>query len=190
MIQIIDERDAANKLCKIIQQNLPKKYKVETGRNVCYCAKIKGYSDNGLAIFEEASGKKYKYQTDICISKVEEDNSCNIYIPEIIIETKLKSYSSHDVITYSEKALAHKKLHPNLKYGFVVIEPEDNKLQSRFFAHNFGFDFAFLLNLNDESETEFFIKKIIRKLLNSNTLEKNQAIKGFVNFSETYPIKS
>lgn len=172
MAQIINERDAANKLCQIIQQNLPKKYKVETGRNVCYCAKIKGYSDNGAAIFEEATGKKYKYQTDICISKIEENNSGKFYMPEIIIETKLNSYGSHDVITYSEKALSHKKLHPHLKYGFVVIEPEDDKLQSRFFAHNFGFDFAFLLNLHDKSETEFFIKKIIRKLLSSNASKK------------------
>lgn len=186
MIQITNEKDAANKLCEIIQQDIPKKYKVETGCNVCYCAKIKGYSDDGLAIFEEAPGKKYKYQTDICISKIEKKNSSKIYVPEIIIETKFKSYSSHDVITYSEKALAHKRLHPNLRYGFVVINPEDNKLQSRFFAHNFGFDFAFLLNLN-KTETTFFIKKIIRKLLNSHTSEKNQAIKGFVNLSETYP---
>ena len=75
MIQITNEKDAANKLCEIIQQDIPKKYKVETGCNVCYCAKIKGYSDDGLAIFEEAPGKKYKYQTDICISKIEKKNS-------------------------------------------------------------------------------------------------------------------
>ena len=186
MTQPTNEKEATEILRDAIQQflqnnsKLKNKYDVKIGYNVCYKAKINGYTKDGEAIFEPSLGKKYKYQTDLCILRIEKNNDYEIFIPEIIIEVKFQSYTSHDIITYSEKALNHKELHPYLKYGFIVINPEDKKLQPRFFAHNYGFDFAYLLNLC-ETDTSIFLKEIIAKILDFNTQESNKEIKGFIN---------
>ncbi|HOE14216.1 MAG TPA: hypothetical protein PLL62_02245 [Candidatus Saccharicenans sp.] len=64
-------------------------------------------------------------------------------LPLVVIETKYKGFSTHDVLTYSTKAQKHKEIYPYLRYGLVV--GGINVIQNRFFTHNSGFDFALAL---------------------------------------------
>jgi hypothetical protein len=57
------------------------------------------------------------YATDILIR---EDVSNDRWKPRVIIELKINSINTHDSITYSEKAYAHKSVFPYLRYGIVI----------------------------------------------------------------------
>lgn len=93
------------------------------------------------------------YQADVVISATwnnHSDSASVNSIPLVIIEIKkaeikkdkLKSsLTTHDVLTYSSKALKHKEIYPYLRYGLLYIHPK-RKLPQRFFTHNVGFDFA------------------------------------------------
>lgn len=72
------------------------------------------------------------FQTDILIKKKD--------IPLVVIETKIDDFSTHDVLTYSTKAVKHKEIYPYLRYGFVV--GKSKVIGNKFFTHNQGFDFA------------------------------------------------
>ena len=104
---VYNEDETANILAKKLEKELEEEYIVKCKYNICYMAKILGYNEKGIPVFEEADGKKYKYQTDICIFKNQKD----LLIPIIIIETKLGTYTTHDVITYCNKASDHKRFH-------------------------------------------------------------------------------
>lgn len=177
-----NEDNTAKKLAKKIREQLGKKYAVECKYNICYMAKILGYNTDGIPVFEEADGKKYKYQTDICIFKRQKD----LLIPIIIIETKLGTYTTHDIITYCKKASDHKRFHNNLKYGFVVMDPKEKCFQQRrFFAHNDSFDFAAMVDVTEKASgngisIDDFFKNYVKKLLKD--YEKiDGGIKGFIN---------
>lgn len=179
-----NEDETAEILAGILAEKLKKEFKkeytVKCKYNICYMAKILGYNTDGIPVFEEADGKKYKYQTDICIFKKQKD----LLIPIIIIETKLRTYTTHDVITYCKKASDHKRFHNNLKYGFVVMNPEEECFKSRFFAHNDSFDFAAMVNVTEKSDNgisiDDFFNEYIKELID-NYEKTEKGIKGFIN---------
>ena len=187
-----NEDETANRLANILAGKLEKefqeKYIVERKYNVCYMAKIIGYNNKGIPVFEEADGKKYKYQTDICIFK-EQD----LLIPIIIIETKLRTYTTHDVITYCNKASDHKRFHNNLKYGFVVMDPKEKCFQQRrFFAHNDSFDFAAMVDVTEKASgngisIDDFFNEYIKELID-NYEKTEKGIKGFINSCKNFEI--
>lgn len=110
--------------CKITTQiNLP---------YANFCDRIDG---SGKAI-DHGKGKK-SYAVDILIYRELENEE---KIPLIVIEGKIKSHSSHDAITYSEKARHHKTVFPHLRYGFIVLNAKDNEFKLRYHLHS-GFDF-------------------------------------------------
>ena len=184
-----NEDNTAEKLAKKIREQLEEKYVVECKYNICYMAKIIGYNNKGIPVFEEADGKKYKYQTDICIFKNQKD----LLIPIIIIETKLGTYTTHDVITYCNKASDHKRFHNNLKYGFVVMDPKEKCFQQRrFFAHNDSFDFAAMVDVTEKASgngisTNDFFNEYIKELID-NYEKTEKGIKGFINSCKNFEI--
>ncbi|MBQ8785201.1 MAG: hypothetical protein IJZ59_04055 [Alphaproteobacteria bacterium] len=186
---VYNEDETANMLANILAEKLEKefgtKYIVKCKYNICYMAKILGYNEKGIPVFEEADGKKYKYQTDICIFKKQND----LLIPIIIIETKLRTYTTHDVITYCNKASDHKRFHNNLKYGFVVMNPEEECFKSRFFAHNDSFDFAAMVNVTNKSNngisTNDFFNEYIKKIIDAYEKSGGE-VKGFINYCKNF----
>ena len=177
-----NEDNTAKKLAEKIKEKLGKKYTVKCKYNICYMAKILGYNTDGIPVFEEAKGKKYKYQTDICIFKKNKD----LLIPIIIIETKLGSHNTHDVITYCNKASDHKRFHSNLKYGFVVMDPKEKCFQQRrFFAHNDSFDFAAMVDVTEKASgngisIDDFYSKYIKKIIDAYEKSGGE-VRGFIN---------
>ena len=52
------------------------------------------------------------FQTDIMIKDEK--------IPLVVLELKVDGFSTHDILTYSNKALKHKEVHPYLRYGLII----------------------------------------------------------------------
>jgi hypothetical protein len=85
----------------------------------------------------------------------------------VAIEIKLGKFSTHDVLTYSAKALQHKRYSPHLRYGFVI--PGRKKLDNKFFQHSQGFDFALAFLENPAGRAEF-VRLVKRQIKAANEL--------------------
>jgi hypothetical protein len=98
----------------------------------------------------------YRFETDILIKSGT--------LPLVVIETKFGGFSTHDVLTYSTKALKHKDIYPYLRYGLVV--GGERIISNKFFTHNLGFDFALAIenveNAENINECIDLIKKQIK----------------------------
>lgn len=111
-------------------------YKITTQINLPYVNFCDRIDENNKAI-DHGKGKK-AYAVDALIYREVEDNE---KIPLVVIEGKTRSYSSHDVITYSDKAKHHKTVFPHLQYGFVVLDATSKNLTLRYHLHS-EFDFG------------------------------------------------
>jgi len=153
----MDEPQFREKLYKILKDNLPR-YQVETGKSTLYKAIV---DFDGKYDPEDPKNPKrgqYAFQTDILIS--------NKKVPLVVIETKFGDFSTHDVITYSTKAVKHKEVYPYLRYGFIVGGKV--KIERKFFVHNTGFDFAIATEISDEDLNN--IVEVVREQVKSAEL--------------------
>ena len=121
--------------------------KVVAGRKLPYSNEILSYSGN------KPDQQNYiAYETDILIlEQVDEDN----WKPRIIIETKINKVTTHDAITYSQKAQTHKYVHPYLRYGILIGNRKHYPLPGRLFRHGQHFDFMLSWKTYDADEKEW-----------------------------------
>jgi len=136
---------------------------IEQGKMVPYTHEILYYSATGKPYYRQR-----KYETDILISDIAADNSTK---PRVIIEAKIKSVTTHDAITYSQKAFAHKHIHPYLRYGIILGKHQS--LPGRLFRHGVHFDFmqSFVDFEPTAAEWENFWRIIKDEIENSFVLE-------------------
>jgi hypothetical protein len=80
---------------------------VSVGRKIPYGHEILSYG-------EASQPNTIEFQTDLAI--IETDVRGH-WRPRVIIEAKIRSITTHDAITYSQKASSHKAVHPYLRYG-------------------------------------------------------------------------
>jgi len=144
---------------KFLKKEL-KGYEVKRNENLIYKVIV-----NENMQFNPKNPKKPKrgnlsFQTDLMIKKND--------LPLVVIETKFGGFSTHDVLTYSTKALKHKEVYPYLRYGFVVGGVKI--IQNRFFTHNLGFDFA--IAIEDINNLRSFLDLVKRQIKNSEMLLK------------------
>ena len=78
------------------------------------------------------------YETDILIFEQIDEMK---WKPRIVVEAKINSVTTHDAITYSQKAQTHKYVHPYLRYGILIGNRKDYPLPGRLFRHGQHFDF-------------------------------------------------
>ncbi len=78
------------------------------------------------------------YETDLVIMESGEPGHRK---PRVIIELKIESITTHDAITYSQKAFTHKTVHPYLRYGILLGNRKHYPLPGRLFRHGAHFDF-------------------------------------------------
>ena len=139
-----------DRLCEILRKGLPNTYNVEMRKSILYKVIVDSYGKYDPV--EPANPKRGQlaFQTDILIS--------NNKVPLVVIETKIGGFSTHDVLTYSAKAIKHKEVYPYLRYGFIVWGK--NKIDRKFFVHNSGFDFAVAIESDSDLEN---LVEIVRK---------------------------
>ncbi len=110
---------------------------------------------------------QYAFQTDLAIF---EPRSGGIELPRVVFEVK-RDISTHDVITYSAKALRHKRVYPYLRYGFLIYGRE--MIPGKFFTHNEALDFfAAVGGLQRDGLRDFFRKLVTSEVRTSRRLER------------------
>ena len=130
------EQEWVKTLISEIENSLQEKVaniRVADGFRLPYSSEIKMYSGKHPSEFNQIG-----YETDILIF---EQPDINNWKPRIIIETKINSVTTHDAITYSQKAQTHKNVHPYLRYGILIGNRKHHPLPGRLFRHGQHFDF-------------------------------------------------
>ena len=131
-----------------------------------YASEILTYIDN-----EPEQHNFIGYETDILIFEQLDDKR---WKPRIIVETKINRVTTHDAITYSQKAQTHKNVHPYLRYGILIGNRKDYPLPGRLFRHGQHFDFMLSWKKfkRDKSEWETLIEILKSEYEASLTLDE------------------
>lgn len=148
-----------------------KKFIARRGKAILYELKV----DEELNVVGNPKSPKRgsgAFETDVTIFA----KKGNVEVPFIVIEVKEK-LTSHDVITYSNKASRHKAVYPYLRYGLVSYGIDS--IPKRFFKHNEHIDFflavkKYVKNKNhlrdilfELTKNEFLVFKNLQKILHS-----------------------
>ena len=139
-------------------------YVVESGKSILYKIEVDAFGKVTHDSLDSPTRGQFAFQTDILITKAS--------LPLVVIELKVGSFTTHDVITYSWKAVRHKQVYPYLRYGFVVFGLD--VLGRRFVTHNEGFDFA--MALPDTAAIDADLVPLIQRQLTS--AERVSALSG------------
>lgn len=136
------------------------------GRQVPYSYEIISYQEN-----EPEETNIIKYETDLFICQYFPEDK---WKPRIIIEGKLNSVTTHDAITYSQKAATHKNVHPFLRYGILLGNRKHYPLPGRLYRHGAHFDFMLSWKGFEPSEKEWldFLQIIKNEIEYSQHLEE------------------
>lgn len=119
---------------------------VKDGQRLPYAYEILKYAD------QEPEVTKTAYETDLLIYEQWPNRA---WKPRLIIEVKVYSINTHDAITYSQKASAHKTVHPYLRYGILLGNRKHHALPGRLFRHGAYFDFMLSWKTFKPSRDEF-----------------------------------
>jgi len=109
-----------------------KRVRVVAGFHLAYTNEVLHYDQAG-----NATSNSHKYETDILVTETDAGH----WKPRVVIETKLAKVTTHDAITYSQKAASHKQVHPYLRYGILLGARKHYPLPGRLFRHGAYFDF-------------------------------------------------
>ena len=139
--------------------------RISCGSKLSYAHEIREYIGNALTLQNTVA-----YETDVLIT---EETSENVWKPRVVIEAKLGKVSTHDAITYSEKASTHKKVHPYLRYGILIGDRKHYPLPGRLFRHGAYFDFmlSWVGMTPSESELGILSSLILEEVKASRDLE-------------------
>lgn len=153
-----------SEVTNMMKKILPTKYIPIQKANLYYQINV----DNNLNITVDPTREPRRgqsaFQTDLCIFLKKKD----ILLPKVVLEFK-DSLSTHDVITYSNKAKRHKQIYPYLRYG--LISYNTTKISKKFFTHNEGLDFYLTTDKNVKSLKRVIAKLIRQEIKISNILE-------------------
>lgn len=119
---------------------------VRDGYRLAYSREILSY--HGTEPEREAG---MRYETDLLVV----EHTPKGWTPRVVIEAKLRSVTTHDAITYSQKAATHKHVHPYLRYGIFLGERAHHPLPGRLFRHGAQFDFMVSWRALEPSAEEF-----------------------------------
>jgi hypothetical protein len=124
--------------------NNDKALRIRTGLKLPYGNEIIEYRQDPLS-------NTVEFQTDMAIVEAVEDNC---WKPRVVIEAKIESITTHDAITYSQKASAHRAVHPYLRYGVMLGNWGNNPLPGRLYRHGTQFDFMIAFQGFEPTEKE------------------------------------
>ncbi|MET2985544.1 hypothetical protein [Aureibaculum conchae] len=130
------EREWVKSICEDLEKELKifnDNLRVNESKKLPYSSEVLEYKD------DQPFRQNYlKYETDFLVYEVLDE--C-LWKPRVIIEAKINSITTHDAITYSQKAQTHKNVHPYLRYGILIGNRKHHPLPGRLFRHGQHFDF-------------------------------------------------
>lgn len=136
---------------------------VEVGQRLPYTYQVRSYAA------QEPKGKPESrgYETDVLVY----EGTAQAWTPRMIIEAKTR-ITTHDAITYSQKAAEQKSVHPYLRYGMLGGNREH--LPGRLLWHGTHFDFMVAWKDYEPSENERkeLIDLVREEVKSSRELEK------------------
>ena len=138
---------------------------IEVGRKIPYGFEIRSYEN------DDPKPNVNQYETDLVILDCESEQS---WKPRVVVEAKKGSVTTHDAITYSQKALSHKTVHPYLRYGIMLGDRKHYPLPGRLYRHGTHFDFmiSFVGSRPNKAEIDRFGEIIRAEIDASRKLEK------------------
>lgn len=152
------------KICELLKKELDNsRYEVVCFERIPYSISINSYTDNNVDV------DIMKYEVDLLIK----EKRGNYSIPKLIIESKYGKITTHDTITYSNKAKAHKDIYNGLRYGLMIGNSNEKGVSPRIIQHSNEFDFMIVFQNDNPNEKEWktFIEVIKKNLIISNKLE-------------------
>lgn len=129
----MNEKEWVQSIIPAIEKGLKMKYNeifIQEAFKLPYAYEVKSYTEK-----EPNEPVCSRFETDILIGEMKDGT----WIPRVIIEAKLESVTTHDAITYSQKAMAHKNVHPYLRYGIIIGKIPN--IPGRLIRHGQNFDF-------------------------------------------------
>src|SRR5438128_985389 len=96
--EVVWSREMAQKL-KAPLAAFDARLDIIAGHRLAYTNEVLHYDQAG-----QATSNRQRYETDMLVTETEGGN----WKPRVVIETKLASVTTHDAITYSQKAATHK----------------------------------------------------------------------------------
>jgi hypothetical protein len=165
--EVVDENEKEDKFIDYVENRikdkLPANYILEKYANLFYQITLDNNLNLMVNLDEEPKRGHLAFQTDLCIFLRKENDK---KIPKIVIEFK-NALTTHDIITYSNKARRHKQVYPYLRYG--LISYNISTIPKRFFLHNESLDFY--LALKDHSNNiEVVLLDLIEKELEISSI--------------------
>lgn len=165
-----------NKWTSTICEKLKEAFKsekvyAETLRSLPYTEEILGYKKcKDEKEWTAYNPESASFETDLIV--YEEENG--LIKPRIVVESKIKSVTTHDAITYSYKAEKHKNITPYLRYGIMIGDRENHPLPGRLFRHgtNFDFMFSFVGMIPMQEEWDAFVCLINNEIKYSKIIEE------------------
>ncbi len=93
--------------------------------------------------------------------------------PRVVVEAKVGSITTHDAITYSQKAANHKSVFPYLRYGIMLGSRGHYPLPGRLYRHGTQFDFmiSFKEDVPSPKEMSRFREVLLEEVEASRALE-------------------
>lgn len=79
------------------------------------------------------------YDVDVLVSEHSAQDTETI--PRVAIELKAGRLHTHDLIIYSDKAMAHRWIYGHLRYGLFVVGAKTGGISAKWLWHGHGFDF-------------------------------------------------
>lgn len=158
------ENEWTEKICELLKKELDNsKYEVSCFERIPYSIFVDGYKDNREEL------EIMKYEVDLLVKEKRDDYS----IPRLIIESKYRAITTHDVITYNDKAKRHKELFCGLRYGLMIGNSVEQNISSRIInnGNNFDFMLAFNNDIPNDKEWSLFVEIVKRNLENANKYE-------------------
>ena len=150
----MNEDKFVKRVTRLVKEVLPYKYIPVQKANLYYQITV----DNNLNVTVDPKKPvrgRSAFQTDLCIFL----KKGNVLLPKVVFEFK-NSISTHDVITYSNKAKRHKQIYPYLRYG--LISYDISKIPKRFFIHNEGLDFYLTIKEHIDN-VEIVLRNLIKE---------------------------
>jgi len=163
----MNENQWTQSICDILNScTLGENIHVTTFCKLPYAFEIDSYD----ALWQEVSTHSTLFETDMMIYEERGEKR----IPRVIVEAKFGSVTTHDAITYSNKAMYHKQVMPYLRYGIMLGDRGTYPLPGRLFRHGTHFDFLFSFSQSEPSDKEIqaFIEMIRKEIHYSQQWEE------------------